>query len=259
MPSGFDELEDKVRKLLKSTFQRGSFNLHLQLDNKATSHPYQVNTDFLNELMAVANTYVEAGQAHAPRIDGMLSLRGVIDQAEKSQDDATDKDLEAAVLKSAEDLLQGLSSVRKEEGAQLFPVLVAQLAEIDQLVTRAIELAAGWPDKIRLKLKTQIERVLADAGSVDEARLEQELAILVTKADISEELDRLAGHVAATRELLENDAESGKGRRLDFICQEFNRETNTLCSKSNEKELTQIGLDLKVIIDRMREQVQNIE
>ena len=136
-------------------------------------------------------------------------------------------------------------------------MLIAQLDDIKALVARATEIAANWPEKMRAKIKAQMAMLL-ESGELDEGRLEQELALLTTKADIAEELDRLTSHIAATREMLDSGKEP-VGRRLDFICQEFNREANTLCSKANDKELTQIGLDLKVLVDKMREQVQNIE
>ncbi|MDF2368098.1 YicC/YloC family endoribonuclease [Sneathiella sp.] len=257
LPSGFDHLEDKMRKAAKSRFERGNINLHLQLENRGSDVAYQVNQDFLDELLTLAHHYVEDGQARRPRMDGMLALRGVI---EPKEDPAADVDADrfaAALLASAEELMESMAAARAEEGAQLRPVLGAQLDEIETLVSRAGEITKSWPERTREKIKAQMALIL-EAAELEEGRLEQELALLTTKADISEEIDRLTGHIAATRELLDG-AGGGVGRRLDFICQEFNREANTLCSKAHDKELTQIGLDLKVLVDKMREQVQNIE
>lgn len=259
MPPGFDQLEHKIRKLVKSKFVRGSINLHLQLDSLATESAYRVNVDFLEELLKTSESYVDAGRAHPPRMDGMLSLKGVIEQKEKNSLGENTEGLEQTLFDSAEEMMASLITARQEEGGQLLPVLSNQLAEIEQLVSRAAALADKQPEASRLKLKSQMEKILAEQATLDDARLEQELALIATKLDVSEELDRLASHVTSTRDMFEGSAEKGIGRRLDFICQEFNREANTLCSKANDKELTQIGLDLKVLIDRMREQVQNIE
>ncbi len=257
MPSGFDYLEDKLRKSFKSRFERGNINLHLQFESRASGVAYRVNHEFLDELLTLANRYVEDGQARRPRMDGMLALRGVIEPKEDPTADVDTDTFTALLLASAEELMDSLGVARAEEGAQLHPILLAQLDEIERLVGRATDIAKNWPKRTREKIKAQMELIL-EAAELDEGRLELELALLTTKADISEELDRLAGHIAATRELLDG-ATGGVGRRLDFICQEFNREANTLCSKAHDKELTQIGLDLKVLVDKMREQVQNIE
>ena len=258
MPAGFDALEDRLRKLVKARFQRGSVNLHLQLEKAASGAGYGINQDFLEDLLTLAASYVETGQAERPRMDGMLALRGVIEPREETAAATDDEALEAALYASAEELMTLMAAVREEEGGQLLPVLTAQLDEIGGLVTRASKLAVKWPENARAKIQAQMALIL-DTANVDPARLEQELAVLTTKADISEELDRLASHITATREMLQSPSETSVGRRLDFICQEFNREANTLCSKANDKELTQIGLDLKVLVDKMREQVQNIE
>ncbi|WP_293950103.1 YicC/YloC family endoribonuclease [Sneathiella sp.] len=257
-PAGFDFLEDRLRKLVKSRFERGSVNLHLQFENRSAAAAHQVNEEFLRELIALSGKYVAEGTVQAPRMDGLLALRGVI---EFKDDPLAGKDMEALegeLLASADLLMTEMARVRAEEGGQLRPVLLSQLDVVDTLVKRAAILAAGWPERIREKIQSQMALIL-EAGSVDEGRLEQELALLTTKADIAEELDRLTGHIKATRDILNATARGSVGRRLDFICQEFNREANTLCSKANDRELTQIGLDLKVAIDKMREQVQNIE
>lgn len=259
MPAGFDQLEDKIRKLLKSTFHRGSMNIQLQFENAQGDQPYRVNTDFLDELLTLANQYVEEGRGQSPHMDGMLALKGVIEQNDATQDHASNEELQAILLESAADVFTRLASVRAEEGGRLSPILNAQLDEIEILVSRAREQIADGPDNSRRRLKTQMDRILAETNMLDEGRLEQELALLATKADISEELDRLTSHIDSTRDILIGPSDHGMGRRLDFICQEFNREANTLCSKSSDKTLTQTGLDMKAVIDRLREQVQNIE
>ncbi|USG59987.1 YicC family protein [Sneathiella marina] len=259
MPAGFDQLEDKIRKLLKSTFHRGSMNIQLQFENTQGEQAYRVNTVFLDELLTLANQYVEEGRGQLPNMDGMLALKGVIEQNDIAQDHAGNDELQAVLLESAAEVLANLSSVRAEEGGRLSPILNAQLDEIEILVSRAKEQIVDGPDNSRRRLKTQMDRILSETKTLDEGRLEQELALLATKADISEELDRLSSHIASAREVLNGTSDHGMGRRLDFICQEFNREANTLCSKSSDKALTQTGLDMKAVIDRLREQVQNIE
>ncbi len=260
LPGGFDRVEEAARKLLKSKLHRGTVNLQLQLNQAASKSSYQINHHFLGELLALGKSLSEAGHAEPARIDGMLSLKGVIEQGDRELSDDTDQEkLEAELIGSVKKLIQKLDNTRAEEGAQLNPVLNAQIDEIADIIEKSNKCAALRPEKVRERFKAQMENLLSNNNSLDEGRLEQELALLATKADVSEELDRLAGHVETVRNLLKTDGGDAIGRRLDFICQEFNREANTLCSKAGDKELTQLGLDLKVIIDRMREQVQNIE
>lgn len=259
IPAGFDRIEEAARKKVKSRFQRGSINLHLQLSFSGGRTTYQVNTEFLNELEAIASQLVSEGKATRPTADGLLGLRGVIDTGDAELDEGGREALEAALLSSLDDALAKLAATREEEGAQLLPVIEAQIAEITALVEAAEGSAAARPEKVRERFHKQLELILGETKTVDENRLEQELAVLATKADVAEEIDRLKGHVQTVQDLLKDKKAGAVGRRLDFICQEFNREANTLCSKAGDKDLTKIGVDLKVIIDRLREQVQNIE
>ncbi len=260
IPYGFDKVEEIARKNLKSKMQRGTVNLHLQLNQPSGTSAYQINQTFLDELISIAKDKSEKNNLEAARIDGLMEIKGVIEQADKSAiDDKTQEALEQALSVSLYELFDNLINTRLGEGAQLLPVLNNQLNEIEELSKKALNTAALRPENVRARMKTHLDMILGGGGSIDANRLEQELALLATKADISEELDRLTSHVLTARDVLASDKSEGIGRRLDFICQEFNREANTLCSKSNDKELTQVGLDLKVVIDRLREQVQNIE
>lgn len=259
IPAGFDRIEEAARKRVKSRFQRGSINLHLQLSFSGGQSTYQVNTDFLNELEAIASQLVDAGKAERPTADGLLGLRGVIDTKDAEQDEEGREALENALLSSLDQALEKLALTRQEEGQQLLPVIEAQVTEITTLVEAAEGSAATRPEKTRERIQKQLALILNEAKNVDENRLEQELAVLATKADVAEEIDRLKGHVQTVQDLLKDQKAGPLGRRLDFICQEFNREANTLCSKAGDKDLTKIGVDLKVVIDRLREQVQNIE
>lgn len=260
LPGGFDRVEETVRKLIKSRLHRGTVNLHLQMSQSDAKSSYKVNQQFLGELLALAHSLVEAGHAEPAKIDGMMSLKGVIEQGDREiSNDGEQQKLEAALISSFEEALGKLEAARAEEGRQLAPVLTSQIDEIADLTEKASAAAALRPDQVRERIKNQIEALLSSNSTLDEGRLEQELALLATKADISEELDRLSGHVSTVRDILLSKDTDAIGRRLDFMCQEFNREANTLCSKAGDKELTQTGLDLKVVVDRLREQVQNIE
>ncbi len=258
MPGGFDRIEEIARKQIKDRFQRGSINVHLQLSQASDKGSYQINRTFLEELQQIAEGLVKEG-AGQPSADGLLALKGVIEAGDQAMDEKGREALEAALATSLRDAIDKLADTREAEGQQLLPVLQAQLAEIEELATSAGRLAAERPEKVRERLKKQIDLVLAQTDGVEAGRLEQELAVLATKADVSEELDRLNGHVETVKDLFAQEKEAALGRRLDFICQEFNREANTLCSKAGDRDLTKIGLDLKVVIDRLREQVQNIE
>ncbi len=260
LPYGFDAVEEAARKNLKKAFHRGSVNLHLQLQQSSGKSEYKINHDFLNELIELSRDKAGLAGVKSARIDGLLGLKGVIEPSDKVMaDDGEQEALEKELLASLADAISKLKDARLEEGQQLLAVLQSQINEIATLTKKALSSAALRPENVRLRIQKQIELLTDNAGTIEADRLEQELALLATKADISEELDRLAGHVTTARDVIENSGSDAIGRRLDFICQEFNREANTLCSKSSDKDLTQIGLDLKVVIDRFREQVQNIE
>jgi uncharacterized protein (TIGR00255 family) len=186
----------------------------------------------------------------------LLAVRGVVEPLE--DDGEADADArEAAMAKSLEAALDSLAEMRRTEGARLADVLAEHLDEIERLSKAAASCAAAQPDAIRERLKTQLAMLLEASPPLSEERLAQEVALLAGKADVREEIDRLNAHVVAARDLVAGGG--AVGRRLDFLCQEFNREANTLCSKAQDVELTRIGLDLKAAIDQLREQVQNVE
>nr|MBC8338629.1 YicC family protein [Alphaproteobacteria bacterium] len=208
-------------------------------------------------LAALPDIRKMAPDAGPPSIDGLLSLRGVIEPVEEELSDEERTALEADILDSFETAVTALADMRDEEGVRLAETLNGQLDAIAGLSGEAEKLAALQPDVIRERLKAQIEALLEDVPALPEERLAQEAALLMTKADIREELDRLKAHEQAARDLMNGG--DAVGRKLDFLCQEFNREANTLCSKSQDVDLTRIGLDLKSTIEQFREQVQNIE
>jgi len=183
-------------------------------------------------------------------------LKGVLDATPDEAPEA-EAELASAALETLDNALQELATARAAEGAEIAGVLLRRLDEMGALAAAAEADPARTPDAIRAHLRSQVEVLLAATATVDEGRLAQEAALLATRADIREELDRLNAHIAAARALL---SEGGAiGRRLDFLSQEFNRESNTLCAKSNAASLTAIGLQLKVVVDQFKEQVQNIE
>jgi uncharacterized protein (TIGR00255 family) len=194
--------------------------------------------------------------AAPPSLDGILGLKGVLEQRDRPMAADAEEALAAAILDGASQALVDLVLARRHEGSQIAAILRDRLDEIEALVQRAEIHPARSRDVILAKLRQQVADLSTDIA-ISEERLAQEALLLATKADIREELDRLVAHIANARQLIRGGG--AVGRRLDFLAQEFNREANTLCSKSNAVELTAIGLDLKAAIDQLREQVQNIE
>jgi uncharacterized protein (TIGR00255 family) len=257
LPQGHERLEQAARQALQKRFARGNIQASLTIAYPADRARPVINELFLVELAALAKR-LEADFALAPaRADGILALRGVIEPAEPDQDEETRQRLDAAILGALDKALQALEKARREEGAALATFFRGQLDMIAELTDRAEADPARAIEAIREKLSEQVRRLMEANGSLDEGRLAQEAAILATKADIREEIDRLRTHVASARAMI---ASGGPiGRKLDFLAQEFNRESNTLCSKANAASITAIGLELKSVVDQFREQVQNLE
>jgi uncharacterized protein (TIGR00255 family) len=258
LPPGLDSIEADLRSLAQAKLVRGNVNLNLQLVESAEAAPsYRLNEALLEQLLAMAGK-LESRGVGAPRLDGLLAVRGVVEPVGMVEDEAAREALEAALKQSFTEALDRLVQSRNAEGAKLAEVLRAQFDEIATLTKRAGEVEAVRPEGLRRRLQTQLAELLAQSPPMAEERLAQELALQVTRLDVREELDRLKAHVAAAQALLKGDAK-GVGRKLDFLMQEFNREANTLCSKAFDAGLTAIGLDLKLVIDRLREQAQNVE
>ncbi|MEK9726163.1 MAG: DUF1732 domain-containing protein, partial [Rhodospirillaceae bacterium] len=219
---------------------------------------YQVNLENLDQLLAAMPAVHKRLPNVAPvTMDGLLNLKGVVEGVEDALGEDDQEAVQAEVLASLDKVLDDLAAGRAGEGAHIAEVLTGQVDEIETLCDRAAALAAAQPDAIKARLATQVKELVDTVPGLPEDRLAQEAAMLMLKADVREELDRLAAHRAAARKLM---GQGGAiGREFDFLCQEFNREANTLCSKSADVELTQVGLALKTVIDQMREQVQNIE
>ncbi|HTS93120.1 MAG TPA: YicC/YloC family endoribonuclease [Stellaceae bacterium] len=257
LPPGLDALELPLRALLAERLKRGSIGVNLVLSRSGGGGGVRVNRAALEQVLTLARELAREIDAAPPSVDGLLALRGVLDGGEEELDPAQRERREAALLASSREAIEALGTMRRAEGARLGLVLAERLGEIARLVGAAESSAAAQPEALRERLRLQIAALVEAVPAIPEERLAQEAALLVSRGDIREELDRLTAHVAAARELL---AEGGAiGRRLDFLCQEFNREANTLCSKSAEVELTRIGLALKAATEQFREQVQNIE
>jgi uncharacterized protein (TIGR00255 family) len=254
---GFDALEVPLRALLAEQVQRGALSVNLTVARAANAGALRVNRDALTQVVALANELMEQHGAAPPRADGLLALRGVLDSGETEEPEGMRERRQAALLAGARQAIERLIAARREEGARLQTVIETRLGEIDALTAAAEATAAMQPAAIKARFKTQLATLLEALPALSEERLAQEAALLAAKADTREELDRLKAHGAAARDLLK--AEGAIGRRLDFLCQEFNREANTLCSKSADLALTQVGLGLKAAIEQLREQVQNIE
>jgi uncharacterized protein (TIGR00255 family) len=252
---GFDALEPQLRALLAQRFRRGNFSASLAV-TRAAPVILRVNRDALAQLVALMNELAGEIEAAPPRIDGLLALRGVVETVEEESETTVDERRQA-VLNSWAMGLDRLAIARVEEGARLAVVLRAQLAEIAALVDAAGGCAAAQPAGIRARLQMMLASVADLVPSMLEDRVAQEMALLIARADVREELERLRAHIAQAADLLQQ--EEAVGRRLDFLCQELNREANTLCSKSADIELTRIGLALKAAVEQFREQVQNIE
>jgi uncharacterized protein (TIGR00255 family) len=216
-----------------------------------------VNQELLARLGQIADDVADQMNVEPPRLDGLLSVKGVLTISEPQDDEAGLARRNKAILRSLDTALEDLVTVRSAEGERTEQVLRDHLRELESLIESARQCTATQPAALKSKLQTQLDALLDASSSLPEERVAQEVAILITRADVREELDRLSAHVAAAYDLL--NADGPVGRKLDFLAQEFNREANTLCSKSADMELTQIGLDLKAVIDRMREQVANIE
>jgi uncharacterized protein (TIGR00255 family) len=254
---GFDILETEIRRRIGQVMSRGAVTFSLNVEREGEGGRVVINEQALGTVLQAIETLSVRLNAGKPTLDGILGLRGVLEQHESPLSPEAEESLHAAILAAADHALQDLVAVRRTEGGRLTAVLAERIDEIAAL-TKAAELHPGRSrDAILERLRLQIAELNAANVGISEDRLAQEALLLATKADIREELDRLGAHIASARQLLA--AGGPVGRKLDFLSQEFNREANTLCSKSNAVDLTSIGLDLKAVIDQLREQVQNIE
>lgn len=257
LPAGYDAVENAARALAAPHVKRGNLQINLAVQGGAASNSLRINTVLLDQLVAVAESLRDRMGSAPIQAENLLALRGVLeaDEAVLSEEDTKERD--AAVLVSFETAVSALAQSRRDEGARLAAVLGSQLSRIAELTDAARANPSRSVDAIRQRMAEQVARLLEQSDIFDPQRLHQEAIVMATRADIQEELDRLASHLAAAHVLM--GAREPVGRKFDFLTQEFNREANTLCSKANDPSLTNIGLDLKTTIDQLREQVQNIE
>jgi uncharacterized protein (TIGR00255 family) len=258
LPPGFDRLETAVRQTVQKRFARGNFQATLTVGRAAARQAQPVvNEAFLKDLAGLAKRLQEQFGTEPATADGLLSLRGVLDIPEAVETEEERAALDAAILSTLEAALAGLEQARQSEGAALGGLLAGQVDAIEALTLKAEADPSREPAAIRERIAEQVRLLMDASANLDAVRLHQEAAFLATKADIREEIDRLKTHVASARALLKSSG--AVGRKLDFLAQEFNRESNTLCSKSNAAAVTAIGLELKAVVDQFREQVQNLE
>ncbi|MDD3444809.1 MAG: YicC family protein [Zavarzinia sp.] len=258
LPNGLERLERSLRDAAARRLKRGNLQIQLNFSTAAETALPRIDRAVLDHYCAIAREEASANGLEPPRIEGLMALPGVFQRAEGGSADLDEAEQDAGLLALFEQALAGLVAARAAEGGHLATILNAHLDEIERLTDAASAQAETQPTAIRARLAAQLGDLLAEkVGTVSEERLAQEVAMLAVKADVREEIDRLRAHVAEARKLLK--AGEGVGRRLDFLAQEFNREANTLCSKSTDVELTRLGLDLKTTVDRLREQVQNVE
>lgn len=261
VPDWIDGLEIGLRKALGAVASRGNVTLSLRITREEEAGgTLSVNAGVLQSVldaMAVIETQaIDAGLSLAPsKASDIVAMRGILDQKVLGEQDT--KPLSKALLAQADELISSFDAMRQSEGDALAIVLKGQLSEIEILTTSANETAKLRAVDVAATLQRNMAKIISNTDNLDQDRVAQELALLAVKADITEEIDRLAAHVKAAETLLAEDGPVG--RKMDFLMQEFNREANTLCSKAQNAELTRIGLALKVLIDQMREQVQNVE
>lgn len=254
---GLDALEPELRRRLGEVLARGSVTVNISLQRDGAGSEVVINQQALGAVLDALDALSGRIEADRPRLDGVLALKGVLEARETAMTAQAEALLHEAVLASVDECLDDLLAARRAEGDRLTNVLIARIEEIEALVKQAEAHPSRTREAILDRLKQQVADLTETDSGLSGERLHQEAMLLATKADIREELDRLTAHVQSARQLI---AQGGPaGRKLDFLSQEFNREANTLCAKSHAVELTAIGLDLKAVIDQLREQVQNIE
>jgi uncharacterized protein (TIGR00255 family) len=257
LPPGLERIEQPAKQAFQRRFSRGQFYAALNLTRQDVTAAPIINEMLLKDVSALAKR-LEREFGFAPaRADGLLALRGILEFADPLSTEEEAAAFDATIMAALDEALAGLERARLQEGAALGRLLLGHVDEIEALTLTAETDPSREPQAIRARLAEQLKLIVDAMPALDEGRLAMEAAFLATKADIREEIDRLKTHVASARSLLA--AGGAVGRKLDFLSQEFIRESNTLCSKSNAATITAVGLELKAVVDRFREQVQNLE
>lgn len=256
LPPGLDAIEPAARNKLAAALARGTLYANLNATRENPAPEIRINHAALAALRETVAALPPMEGIAPASMDGLLALRGIVEVVDAADSEEIMAKVHQAILSSLDEAIAALVAMRGREGAALEDVLLRRVDEIQALAQRAEDCPGRKPDAIRARLEASIS-ALAGMPAIDPARLHQEALLLAAKADVREELDRLFAHTAAARELIASSQPSG--RKLDFLAQELGREANTLCSKSNDRELTAIGMDLRVLVEQFREQVQNIE
>ena len=257
LPVGWDAVEGPVRNGAAQVLTRGTVYGTLTVERQGIAPVVRVNEPVLAAVLTTIKSLAGRVDAAAPRLDGILSLKGVIEVIDEDEREEDRRAAEAAVIAGFRATVAELAAMRRHEGEALGQVLTQRVREIAALAARADSAPGRRPEAIKARVAEQVAMLLDTSSRFDPDRLHQEAILIATKADIREELDRLAAHAAQVERLVTDGG--AIGRRLDFLAQELNREANTLCSKSNDVELTNIGLELKSVVEQFREQVQNLE
>jgi uncharacterized protein (TIGR00255 family) len=257
LPPGWDAIEPTLRARAAEVLARGTLHATLTVEREGAPPVVKVNEEVLQAVIGTLNSLADRIEAEPARLDGILAIKGVIEVTDAAEREDERAAAQAAVVKGFDATLGDLIKMRRHEGEALGRVLGARLHEISALVGRAEAAPGRKPEAIKARLAEQIATLLEASERFDADRLHQEAILMASKADVREELDRLVAHVAQASKMLRDGG--AVGRRLDFLAQEFNRETNTLCAKANDLELTNIGLELKSLVEQFREQVQNLE
>ena len=258
LQSGLEAIDAEARRMIGTVIVRGTVHVTLDIVRPERPAAVKLNHAMIESLAKSLGTAAAAAGLAPPSIDAILGIRGVVEIAEAEPDPESAVRLSDGLLKSLEEAILALCASRQEEGDAIEAILKEKIEAIASLTQAADALPSRGPDAVKARLKRQIEDIFeASAEQLDPQRLHHEAMLMVVKADIREELDRLKAHAGQGQELL---ARGGTvGRRLDFLAQELSREVNTLCAKSNDVALTAIGLDLKTLVEQFREQVQNVE
>ncbi|WND02347.1 YicC family protein [Temperatibacter marinus] len=257
IPSFLEGLEHEVKKMVGQSLTRGSVFVSLSIEMEQMNERLQINEERLSQVIEISKKYSEIEGVSPASLDGLLGLKGVLELKTSERSEEDNKQLLEELKESLSENLVRLNEARLDEGARMQAVLSKQLDEVEHLVKQAVVVSGDRLDAMKHRFQSQLEKVYEGSESLSEERLAQEIATIAVKADIQEEIDRLNSHIEDARILLQE--EKAVGRRLDFLTQEFNREANTLCSKSGDTKLTRIGIDLKTVIDQFREQIQNIQ
>jgi uncharacterized protein (TIGR00255 family) len=257
VPQGFEAMDGIVRQTATEHLKRGNLSANLTVDEVASRGRLTVNRAALDQVLALVGEMQGKLDARAPSLDGLLGLKGVLEVETPPVDAEIMNQRQQAIEGGLRQAMAELGAMRRVEGARLAGMVLGHLDEVERLRVAAVATAGAQPINIRQRLEEQLKQLMPEGVPVDPERLVQELALIAGRADVREEIDRLAAHVEAARDLIGKGG--AVGRKLDFLCQEFNREANTLCSKAADLALTNLGIELKAAIEQLREQIQNIE